>query len=161
MANTLDLTSNFPEVLDVLEQVLKRVSDLSEPMASIAAVLESASEQAFSDEADPATGENWTALSDLTLALRPQRQGGMILQDSTSLASSVTTEAGADFAQIGTNVPYATTMFFGANQGAFGKNSRGHPLPWGDIPARPYLGVGDEDKADILDILEAEILSAL
>jgi len=44
---------------------------------------------------------------------------------------------------------YAAVHQFGAAQGAFGNTSRGSPIPWGDIPARPYLGLSDDDRQEI------------
>ena len=58
-----------------------------------------------------------------------------------------------DQVTLSTNVEYAVVQQFGAKQGAFGRDKRNHPLPWGDIPARPFLGFSDRDKADILAIL--------
>ncbi len=39
---------------------------------------------------------------------------------------------------------YAATQQFGALQGAFGRDSRNHPIPWGNIPARPFMPVTPE-----------------
>ncbi len=51
---------------------------------------------------------------------------------------------------------------FGAEAGAFGarigKNKLGRsffmPIPWGNIPARPYLGVGTADSVAIVEEIE-------
>lgn len=163
MATTLDLSHNHPQVLEVLDGLLNRLDDLSAPMALIAAQLESAAERAFDEEADPATGEPWAGLSDVTKARR-EKAGhwpGSILQVKGQLAASIESDYGKDFAQVGSNKVYAPVMFFGAEKGAFGKNKRGGPIPWGDIPARPFLGLNADDEAYILDILETEILFAL
>lgn len=40
----------------------------------------------------------------------------------------------------------AATMQFGARKGEFGTNARGAPIPWGDIPARPFF---PDDEAAI------------
>lgn len=42
---------------------------------------------------------------------------------------------------------YAAVQQFGAKKGAFGK------APWGDIPARPFLGISDQDHRSILDTI--------
>ncbi|MHB8921670.1 MAG: phage virion morphogenesis protein [Halothiobacillus sp.] len=42
---------------------------------------------------------------------------------------------------------------FGAAEGAFGETTTGHPIPWGDIPARPFIGLSDKDEAEILNII--------
>ena len=44
---------------------------------------------------------------------------------------------------------YAGTFHFGAARGAFGATRTGSPIPWGDIPARPILGVSSGDRAEI------------
>jgi len=155
----IDLSHNIPDVLDVLHAMQERMGDLSEPMSAIAAMLESASERAFADEANPTTGEKWDPLSPVTLQLRPHRADGQILQDSGQLAASIETDFGPDYAAIGTNKIYAGTMFFGAQQGAFGKSAKGNPLPWGDIPAREFIGLNEDDQRDILDILAEEMLA--
>lgn len=59
-------------------------------------------------------------------------------------------------------------MQFGAEQGAFGAifttDERGrdhsHLIPWGDIPARPFIGLSLADEASIHDIV-AEFLQAI
>ena len=58
---------------------------------------------------------------------------------------------------VGTNVVYAATHQFGATRGAFGTTSRGNPIPWGDIPARLFLGVNPETERSILDILRRHL----
>jgi phage gpG-like protein len=50
-------------------------------------------------------------------------------------------------------------MHFGARQGAFGRTRRNGPIPWGNIPARPFLPISENgemnafDKEEIRDIL--------
>jgi phage gpG-like protein len=60
-------------------------------------------------------------------------------------------QAGPNSVEVGTNLIYAAAMQLGAAKGAFGSTSRGSPIPWGDIPARPFLGISDERRQDILD----------
>ncbi|MBY0349775.1 phage virion morphogenesis protein [Tabrizicola sp.] len=62
-------------------------------------------------------------------------------------------EAGPDSLQWGSPMIYATTQQFGAAQGAFGRTARNGPIPWGTIPARPFLGLSPEDETNILDTL--------
>lgn len=31
--------------------------------------------------------------------------------------------------------------------------TKGRPIPWGDIPARPFLGFDDKDSANVLDVI--------
>jgi len=50
---------------------------------------------------------------------------------------------------------------FGAKKGQFGKTRRGAPIPWGNIPARPFLGVSVSDRSDILAILAEHLRKAI
>lgn len=156
----LQVVFNDKAVVKALDELLRRVEDPTDFMRQVADVLQDASDEAFANEADPVTGVKWDPLTAVTLALRPEREGGQILQDSRRLQSSISTDYGKDFAEVGTNVVYAPTHFFGAKQGAFGRSSRGGPIPWGDIPSRPFLGIGPQDEEDILDIAERFLAAA-
>lgn len=70
--------------------------------------------------------------------------------------------AASDHVDWGSNAVQAAVMQFGAAQGSFGarigkdKNGRDFfmTIPWGDIPARPFLGVGPDDETAILATIE-------
>jgi phage gpG-like protein len=59
-----------------------------------------------------------------------------------------------DALELGSGAIQAAVMHFGAKKGAFGSHQgKGFggttptvSLPWGDIPARPFLGLSDEDQ---------------
>lgn len=55
--------------------------------------------------------------------------------------------------EIGSPAEYAPMHQFGAKKGAFGRTNRGAPIPWDEIPARPFLGISDEDNDMIRDVL--------
>ena len=80
----------------------------------------------------------WAGLSPVTLARRAHG-GGAILQDSGELKGSIKASHTVDTATVGSNLKYAPTHQFGARQGEFGRSDRNTPLPWGDIPARPFI----------------------
>lgn len=69
---------------------------------------------------------------------------------------------GTDFAEWGSNAIQAAVMQFGAEQGEFGawigqdKNGKlgFSTIPWGDIPARPFLGIGQKDETALIEIIE-------
>ena len=50
---------------------------------------------------------------------------------------------------------------FGARIGT-DKRGRSYfmPIPWGDIPARPFLGLSAEDRTGVLEILEEYVTGA-
>ena len=55
---------------------------------------------------------------------------------------------------IGSSLIYSGVMQDGAAKGAFGTDPHGRPIPWGRIPARPWLGISREDETAIVEIVE-------
>ena len=70
------------------------------------------------------------------------------------MRSQIFFNAGDDWVEWGSNAIQSAVMQFGAGKGAFGTTSRGGPIPWGDIPARPFLGLSDEDRTAIVQTIE-------
>lgn len=155
----IDYKIDDADVLAALRRLEVLGDDMSPAMRDIAGILRDASEQAFEDEADPATGDPWAPLSPITVA----RRGGEanpILQVSGDLAR-IQTDYGPDFAAAGSPEIYAAVQQLGASQGAFGKTKRGGPIPWGDIPARPFLGISEDDEEEILDAIKKHLERAI
>lgn len=75
------------------------------------------------------------------------------LIDSGALLNSIEYVIAGDGFEVGSNLVYAATMNFGAKKGQFGAMRNGSPIPWGDIPARPFLGVSAEHKVKIADVV--------
>lgn len=59
--------------------------------------------------------------------------------------------------EIGSPLEYAGVQNFGQPKGASGSMSNGSPIPWGDIPARQFLGVSDQDGRDFVSVYELYI----
>lgn len=115
-----------------LTRVAEAMLDTSPLGHSIANSFLTVTEDNFDSEGRPA----WAGLSPVTLA---RRKSGKMLFQSGQLRRSITTRVSDNEVEIGTNDPKAPTQHFGAKQGQYGKSSRNGPLPWGDIPARPFL----------------------
>ena len=143
-----------------LNYLVRRGDDLSPAMEAIAGVLVDDIEEAFQSEQAP-DGQTWSPLSDTTIKRR-EKAGywpGQKLQQTGRLAASITFAFGKDYAVAGTNVIYAATHQFGAAKGGFGSDKHGRSIPWGDIPARPFLGLSNEGRSEIENIL-ARFLTA-
>lgn len=56
----------------------------------------------------------------------------------------------ANALEFGSSSAQSAVMHFGAKKGAFGTMANGLPIPWGDIPARPFIGLSDEDQDAIV-----------
>jgi phage gpG-like protein len=61
--------------------------------------------------------------------------------------------------EVGSSLEYAAVQQFGARQGQLGRTRRGAPIPWGDIPPRPFLGLSAADRQEILGILAEHLRS--
>lgn len=67
--------------------------------------------------------------------------------ETGALGTTITYQLlGNDAVEIGSPMEYAAMMQFGGTVDEF-------PHLWGDIPERPFLGISEEDKAEILNIL--------
>ena len=142
------------KALQALNFLARRGDDLSPAMQAIAGVLVDNIEEAFQSEQAP-NGETWVPLSDTTIKQR-EKFGywlGQKLQQTGRLANSITSAFGKDYAVAGTNVTYAATQQFGAGRGSFGSDRHGRFIPWGDIPARPFLGLSNEGRREIEEII--------
>lgn len=159
----IDVHIDDREVMAALQRLLSVSSDMSPAMRDITGVLASATERAFAQQADPATGTPWAELSDVTKARRATdgHWPGSILQVTGALARDMESDYGADYAIYGTNKIYAGTQHAGASKGEFGSTRKGSPIPWSDIPARPFVGINGDDEEEILDILSRHLEEAL
>lgn len=72
-----------------------------------------------------------------------------LIGETGSLSSQISYAVeGVDTLFVGSSMIYAATQQFGAEKRQFqGK------APWGDIPARPFLGLSDQDRSNILDTI--------
>ena len=122
------------ELERVLHNAANHLTDTAPLMQDISRALESETLLRFHFGGRPA----WAGLSPVTLARRA-RGGGAILQDTGELKGSIKATHTNDTASVGSNLKYAPTHQFGAKQGEFGRSDRNTPLPWGDIPARPFI----------------------
>ena len=134
---------------------LKRAADagrdLTPLMSEIGEYLVRSTKERFNTETDP-TGKPWAPLSEEYRARKKQNRD-KILTLSRDLAGSVAFRAARAHVDAGVRPIYSGTHQFGAAKGSFGSTSKGSPIPWGDIPARPFLGLSDEDEREITQIV--------
>ena len=148
---------NDQEARDLINELKRRMGNLTPVMDAVGGILQSGTQQRFVDQRGP-DGSPWAALSPVTLARRRKAgRGAQILRDTGRLMNSISYKVTGDSVKVFTNVIYAGTQQLGARQGAYRASP---PVPWGNIPARPFLGLSEADQAGILDIT-AEYLDAL
>jgi phage virion morphogenesis protein len=71
-----------------------------------------------------------------------------LIGETRALSTTIFYQAGRDYVEIGSPMEYAGVMQYGARARSF----TGGKTPWGDIPARPFLGLSDQDTAAIAEM---------
>lgn len=160
------------EVLAALERLSKATANPSPALKTIGERLVESTKARFKSSTAP-DGSRWAANSQATYlahlgrAKSLHRKDGRfsakgtakimgkrpLIGESGNLSQLIHARVSNSELLVGSSMEYAATQQFGAKQGAFGRYKRNHPLPWGDIPARPFLGVSDEDAAEILSVV--------
>lgn len=151
-----EFSFNAVPVLKTLWRMAGAIDDLSPLMDNIGRELVTAAVGRIAVTNVAPDGVPWLQ------SKRALEEGGPTLHDSEGLVNSINHWAMPDHVLVGSNKPYAAVMQFGAEQGAFGavmgRRSTGKgagkqdyfiPLPWGDIPARPYLGISPDSEEEI------------
>jgi phage virion morphogenesis protein len=185
------LTIEDTEVNAALDRVARAGGDTSALMAEIGAAMLYSVQRRFERETGP-DGTPWARHAPRTARQRERRRSRgnapltpKLLRDSTRLYSSITSEATAETAAVGTNIIYAAihqtggtiTQYPQSRKVRFRKVGgrlrfarKAHkravekPVTYGTrtivIPARPYLGFSEADRAEILALAEAHFKDA-
>lgn len=155
----ITIEANPAPILAALQKLSKNYSNMAPVMDVIGQALVNSAEDRFKEGKGP-DNQVWKPLSEVTLSRRRKEgKGAKPLRDTGVLMNSLTRNFGRDWVEVGSPEPYAAFQHYGARKGAFGRGSyktrRGSfPIPWGDVPGRPYLGLNQEDEEDIMDILQ-------
>lgn len=155
------ITVDDGEVMAALEQLRQRLRDMTPVMRAAAQVVRNDAMEAFASSRSP-SGETWKPLKAGSILSRAYRHAGRGMRkdragtlarfadakpllDTGALRNSVqVVSVGRDEAVIGSRLPYAAIHQFG------GKAGRGRKA---SIPARPFLGLSEAGKGDLLDIV--------
>lgn len=126
-----------------LEARLQKLSevDYDDLKDNLGSEAESQVRRRLSDEKESPEGEPWAEWSS---SYAETRHGGhSLLEGEGDLIDSIEHQVNGDEIEVGSNLVYAAIQNFGADKGEFNGS------PWGDIPARPWLGFSDENLADL------------
>ncbi|MCS4503887.1 phage virion morphogenesis protein [Arhodomonas aquaeolei] len=143
------------EVRAALERLHRFAESPAAAMKDAGEYMQRAVDDRFNAQQSP-DGQAWAPNTPVTL-LRKKNPRILHERAGSGLRGSIHYRASDTEMRQGTDRVYAAVHQFGAEQGAFGTTSRGAPIPWGDIPARPYLGFSADDSAEILQIMEDHI----
>lgn len=141
--------------LAALDRLADKGRALGPLMERIGFSLVSQTLQRFEDQHGP-DGTPWQP------SQRAIEHSGQTLKDSEVLLASITHVAGSDSVEVGTNVLYAAIHQFGgriepvsAPALRFRIGDAWVTTDHVDMPARPYLGLGADDPAEILGLTAA------
>lgn len=140
--NTDDLDVAFARLRAGLEDMIEPMHDIGDRLAE--------SHQLRIEKSEGAPdGTPWAPKSPATRSrdTRPWLDSGDLV------SSGINFQAGSDFVELIVSGRQVRALHFGAPRGAFGQTSNGRPIPWGDIPARPLVGLSDRDIDGISEAL--------
>lgn len=160
MVDAIKVEVNDAEVTAALREIEKRLTDMTPVFDVLGDLLEDSTEKRFDEGVSP-EGIPWAPKSQATIDAYVKR--GLTVSskplhgpnlDTLPLRKSFFHEASRDQLLLGTNKIQASVMHHGAAKGAFGQTSRGASIPWGTIPARPFVGISDTDRTGIIATIE-------
>jgi phage virion morphogenesis protein len=157
------------EIRRALNALIQAAGNLRPVLQGIGESLAQSTKQRFRDSEGPA-GETWPRNTEATMTAYLGRFSGAkkgkrrdriagskkpLIGETKSLATQIYYDLAADSAvAVGSPMEYAAMQQFGGTKAQF-------PHLWGDIPARPFLGVSEADRAAILDDLSDYFEQAL
>ncbi|AUB81445.1 phage virion morphogenesis protein [Candidatus Thiodictyon syntrophicum] len=161
-----------------LGALIAKVGKPAAALRDIGEYLLLATDQRFRAQRAP-DGTPWAPNSDVTL-LRALGRGGLSRRRTASGGRTLTASGARrlavkmilrqkgflqdtlryDLTAGGTGLQFGTDRKYGAMQ-QFGGTRSQWPHLWGDIPARPFLGVTGEDSSEILALLRRHLVQAL
>ncbi len=133
-------------VTAALTRAAAQMDDMSPLFWDIGEILVDSTIERFGTGTAP-DGSKWAPKSQATLNKYGARKSNRVdarplFGPSGMLSRQIFYSAESDQVQIVSNRPYAAMMQFGGSKAKF-------PHLWGDIPARPFLGISEEDSAAI------------
>ena len=167
--------------LDYLHALVGRAQDMRPVLMEIGDDMAETPKQRFSSASAP-DGTAWAPNSALTLARYStnfaRKKDGEFTKASAAklagkkpgtgetrmLATTITYQVQTENSVgIGSPMVYAGTFNYGAKSGEFGfgiyaTRNGSFPIPWGDIPARPFLGASADDQANIVGLVRSYLL---
>lgn len=162
---------NTAELERTLGGMVSRVRDRDQALEAIGAMARESIRTNFAEGGRP---EKWK---------KPKTRSGQPLRDTGRLMNSIGQLISGDTVYVGTNLIYAAVHQFGAKKSSFGvfavkvsahkrltrkafgkqlkfpvwatvkPHVRKTAMPWGDIPARPFMLLQDEDITDMNELL--------
>ncbi len=145
---TIELNDNGLQAR--LEGIAAGMGDLTPLMRDIGEYLTASTRDRFAAGEAP-DGSSWAPKSAATMSGYAARGDRIDMRPlfgpSGMLSSQLSYAVTPDSVEFGSSMVYAAMMQFGGTKAAF-------PHLWGDIPARPFIGLSDRDRDEIGGIID-------
>lgn len=153
----IDFNSDLPST--ALRRAMELLGDITPVFRDFGEHLLISHDERFRRQVSP-SGAPWAPLSPEYAATKKRNANRILVLDGY-LSQTLRYSASSDGLEFGTDRPYGAVHHFGAAQGAFGRTRRGGPIPRGDIPARPWLGISADDERALVDITQDHLQLAI
>ena len=151
---------NDKPIVGKLQAADKLLDDMTPVYRDMGEYLIEVHRERFRLGVDP-DGNPWAPKSPVTIE-RYRRQGdgdrlNPLIGPSRRLSTEISMFANQAGVEVGSSLEYSGVMQEGAAKGEFGADSRGRPIPWGNIPARVWLGLSEANNLGIIDIVDEHL----
>jgi len=145
----IEVEWNGRAVHESLQNLQQQVSNLRPVLLAIGEDLVDSTKRRFETSTGP-DEQRWADNSEVTIDKKGRNkplvdQGNLLRQISYDVV-------GSDTLIVGSAMEYAAMQQFGGTKTEF-------PALWGDIPARSFLGISDDDERKIIDTINSYLLS--
>jgi phage virion morphogenesis protein len=142
MSNAV-IECNHPLILARLNELSDSISHLAPVLLMIGEALTESTKERFGTQTAP-DGSHWDGNAEATIANKGRDQP--LTGETGKLQDEISYQIEGNDLLIGSPMIYAAMQQFGGTKEEF-------PHLWGDIPARPFLGVSEDDGTEILRLL--------
>jgi phage virion morphogenesis protein len=171
MAEIISVKIDDARVLEAMEQLRRKAINPRSALLEMGEDLAESTKERFATSTAP-DGSKWAKNSPVTMA-RWMSGGGLhkkngsltkkgvarlaskkpLIGYSKMLSHTIAYQLHGHTLLVGSPMEYASPHQFGAKKGEFGRSKRGGPIPWGNIPARPFLGLSSADRDNVIEIV--------
>lgn len=168
----IEVTWDDAEIKKALLNLQNIMDDIADPLNVIGLQLVESTKRRFETSTDP-DGNSWAPNSPATIAKYTHSVKGTKTKDGKLLSKKgearwdskkpligkgdlmdgITYDVDGQVLEVFSDREYAAMQQFGGTKAQF-------PELWGDIPARPFLGVSNADEAMILSVIEKYLKNA-
>lgn len=144
--------ADIEAVLPSLRNLKESIGNITPALEEIGEVLVESTKQRFESTTGP-DGQRWEENSPVTL--EHKRSNRPLTGETGSLMDEIAWQLhDRDTLAIVSPMEYSAMQQFGGTKAEF-------PNLWGDIPARPILGISGEDSEEILDTIQSHLSAAM